>query len=102
MAVVTNLEPKRRKSTPLDDLTALVADDLSAVNEIIVQRMHSSVDMIPQLAGYLIAAGGKRLRPVLTLAAAELCGYKGEDHKMLAAVVEFIHTATLLDRKSVV
>ena len=96
MAVVTNLEPKRRKSTPLDDLTALVADDLSAVNEIIVQRMHSSVDMIPQLAGYLIAAGGKRLRPVLTLAAAELCGYKGEDHKMLAAVVEFIHTATLL------
>ncbi|AWK87466.1 polyprenyl synthetase family protein [Azospirillum thermophilum] len=96
MAVVTNFEPKRRKSSPLDDLTALVAEDLGAVNELIVQRMHSSVELIPQLAGYLIAAGGKRLRPVLTLAAAELCGYQGEDHKMLAAVVEFIHTATLL------
>ncbi|WP_207459358.1 polyprenyl synthetase family protein [Azospirillum sp. SYSU D00513] len=96
MAVVTNLEPKRRKSTPLDELTALVADDLSAVNELIVKRMDSSVELIPQLAGYLIAAGGKRLRPVLTLASAELCGYQGENHRMLAAVVEFIHSATLL------
>ena len=96
MAVVTNLEPKRRKTTPLDELTALVADDLSAVNDLIVSRMDSSVELIPQLAGYLIAAGGKRLRPVLTLAAADLCGYSGEDHKILAAVVEFIHTATLL------
>lgn len=95
MAVVTS-EPTRPQSSPLDDLTALVADDLSAVNELILQRMHSSVELIPQLAGYIIAAGGKRLRPVLTLAAANLCGYRGDDHKMLAAVVEFIHTATLL------
>jgi octaprenyl-diphosphate synthase len=96
LAVVTNLEPKRRKSSPLDELTALVAEDLGAVNDIIVKRMDSSVELIPQLAGYLIAAGGKRLRPVLTLAAAELCGYTGENHRMLAAVVEFIHSATLL------
>ncbi|HYD67690.1 polyprenyl synthetase family protein [Azospirillum sp.] len=97
MAVVTNLDPKRRKSTtPLDDLTALVDDDLKAVNELILANMQSSVDLIPQLAGYLIAAGGKRLRPVLTLAAARMCGYQGENHKMLATVVEFIHTATLL------
>ncbi|MBK1840070.1 polyprenyl synthetase family protein [Azospirillum sp. YIM B02556] len=96
MAVVTNFEPKRRKSNPLDDLTALVAEDLSAVNQIILDRMQSQVEMIPQLAGYLIAAGGKRLRPVLTLAAANLCGYQGEHHRLLAAVVEFIHSATLL------
>lgn len=96
MAVVTNLEPNRRTSTPLDDLTALVAEDLSAVNEIIIQNMQSSVELIPQLAGYLIAAGGKRLRPVLTLAAANLCGYSGDKHRLLAAVVEFIHSATLL------
>ncbi|PWC54312.1 polyprenyl synthetase family protein [Azospirillum sp. TSO22-1] len=96
MAVVTNLDPKRRKSTPLDELTSLVSQDLDSVNELILANMHSSVEMIPQLAGYIIAAGGKRLRPVLTLAAAQLCGYRGENHKMLAAVVEFIHTATLL------
>ncbi|HYD30914.1 MAG TPA: polyprenyl synthetase family protein [Azospirillaceae bacterium] len=98
MAVVTNLDPSRRKpaSTPLDDLTSLVADDLKAVNDIIIQRMHSSVDLIPQLAGYIITAGGKRLRPVLTLASAKLCGYSGERHRGLAAAVEFIHTATLL------
>jgi len=96
LAVVTNLDPKRRKSNPLDELTGLVGNDLEAVNELILANMHSSVEMIPQLAGYIIAAGGKRLRPVLTLAAAHMCGYRGDNHKMLAAVVEFIHTATLL------
>ncbi len=98
LAVVTNLDPKRRKSqqTPLDALADLVADDLKAVNEIIIQRMHSSVDLIPQLATYIVSAGGKRLRPLLTLAAARLCGYKGTKHLGLAAAVEFIHTATLL------
>jgi octaprenyl-diphosphate synthase len=97
---VTNLEPKRRQPTQTDDalerLIALVTEDLTAVNELIVQRMHSSVELIPQLAGYIVAAGGKRLRPVLTLAAARLCGYRGERQRALAACVEFIHTATLL------
>ncbi|CAK0758540.1 Octaprenyl diphosphate synthase [Azospirillaceae bacterium] len=98
VAVVTYLDSKRStsESTALDALTALVADDLHAVNELIVQRMHSSVEMIPQLAGYIVAAGGKRLRPILTLAAARLCKYQGDRHHGLAAAVEFIHTATLL------
>lgn len=98
MATVTTLDPKRRKpdTNALDNLVALVAQDLADVNEIIVNRMQSPVALIPQLAGYLIASGGKRLRPVLTLAAAKLCGYHGDTHKPLAACVEFIHTATLL------
>lgn len=98
MAVVTNLDTKRRKSgdDPLDVLAALVADDLRAVNDVIIARMHSPVALIPQLAGYIVAGGGKRLRPILTLAAAQLCGYRGDRQKPLAACVEFIHTATLL------
>jgi octaprenyl-diphosphate synthase len=84
-----------RKPT-LEALGALVAADLSKVNQLIVQRMHSPVALIPQLAGHIIAAGGKRLRPMLTLAAARLCGYRGERHIGLATCVEFIHTATLL------
>lgn len=80
----------------LERLQALVSDDLKCVNETILQRMHSPVALIPQLAGHLIASGGKRLRPMLTLAAAQLVGYRGERHRKLAACVEFIHTATLL------
>ncbi|MFA7429015.1 MAG: polyprenyl synthetase family protein [Rhodospirillaceae bacterium] len=75
----------------------MVADDLARVNVTIVERMHSPVALIPQLAGHLVAAGGKRLRPLLTLSAARLCGYgEGDDHVKLATCVEFIHTATLL------
>ena len=98
MAVVvpiTGSEGAEGRAT-LDRLAALVADDLVRVNEIVVQRMHSPVALIPQLAGHIVAAGGKRLRPMLTLAAAGLCGYGGGRHKPLAAAVEFIHTATLL------
>jgi octaprenyl-diphosphate synthase len=80
----------------LDRLVALVATDMAAVNQIIVDRMQSPVALIPQLASHLIAAGGKRLRPLITLAAAQLCGYHGTRHQKLAACVEFIHTATLL------
>src|ERR1700691_1529757 len=58
--------------------------------------MHSPVALIPQLAGHIVAAGGKRLRPMLTLGCARLCGYRGDRHVALAAAVEFIHTATLL------
>ncbi len=77
-------------------LQALVGDDLGRVNEVILRRMDSRVALIPQLAGHIIAAGGKRLRPMLTLAAARLCDYDGVRHIPLAASVEFIHTATLL------
>jgi octaprenyl-diphosphate synthase len=80
----------------LDTLASLVAADLDAVNRIILERMQSPVELIPQLAGHLIAAGGKRLRPMITLASSRLCGYTGIRHYALAASVEFIHTATLL------
>ena len=96
MGIVVNLDGKRDKKPSLDGLNALVADDLKAVNALIVQRMDSPVQMIPQLAGHIVAAGGKRLRPMLTLAAARMCDYTGTRHLALAAAVEFIHTATLL------
>ncbi len=82
-----------------DALTALanlVREDLEACNRVIVSRMQSPVDLIPKIGAYIIAAGGKRLRPLLTIAAARLCGYRGQRHVKLAACVEFIHTATLL------
>jgi octaprenyl-diphosphate synthase len=85
-----------RSIAALDRLSDLLAADMQSVNRIIVDRMQSPVALIPQLAGYIVAAGGKRLRPLLTLAAAELCGYAGGRHHKLAAAVEFIHTATLL------
>lgn len=77
-------------------MQALVADDMAAVNETILARMDSPVPLIPQLAGHLINSGGKRLRPMLTLASALLVGYEGDKHIGLATAVEFIHTATLL------
>ena len=80
----------------LDALMALVRADLEACNRLIVERMQSPVALIPQLAAHIVAAGGKRLRPLLTLASARLCGYRGMRHVALAACVEFIHTATLL------
>jgi octaprenyl-diphosphate synthase len=87
---------ERRKPPSLDPLFQLLKDDLDQVNALIVTRMHSPVALIPQLAGHIVSAGGKRLRPLLTLAAARLCGYRGDRHLALAAAVEFIHTATLL------
>jgi octaprenyl-diphosphate synthase len=80
----------------LDPLFRLLTADLARVNQLIVARMHSPVALIPQLAGHIVSAGGKRLRPMLTLGCARLCGYRGDRHIALAAVVEFIHTATLL------
>lgn len=89
-----------RKTLPdtpsLEPILTLVGDDLHRVNRLIVDSMHSPVPLIPQLAGHIVASGGKRLRPLLTLAAANLCGYQGDRHIGLATCVEFIHTATLL------
>ncbi|MEE8445894.1 MAG: polyprenyl synthetase family protein, partial [Alphaproteobacteria bacterium] len=97
MAVVVKLgDTDKGSRAALDRLQALLADDLKSVNELIVERMDSPVALIPQLAGHLVSAGGKRLRPLLTLSSARLCGYGGERHIALAACVEFIHTATLL------
>lgn len=97
MGVVVSLDGDKKDRKPsMDVLQALVADDMKAVNQAILDRMHSPVALIPQLASHLIAAGGKRLRPMLTLACAKLCGYGGERHIPLAAIIEFLHTATLL------
>ena len=82
--------------TSLDDLHGLVADDLRAVNGVILDNMKSPVMLISELAAHIVVAGGKRLRPMLTLGASRLCGYAGKRHIDLAACIEFIHTATLL------
>jgi len=80
----------------LDRMQALVRDELRRVNAVIVREMQSPVDLIPQLARHLVGAGGKRVRPMLTLISGRMCGYSGDRHVNLAACVEFIHTATLL------
>ncbi|MFN3280551.1 MAG: polyprenyl synthetase family protein [Tabrizicola sp.] len=85
------------KVTPQDRLGALLSADMAAVNALIRERMASEhAPRIPEVTAHLVEAGGKRLRPLLTLAAARMLGYAGGDHVKLAATVEFIHTATLL------
>ncbi|WP_284734577.1 polyprenyl synthetase family protein [Sphingosinicella terrae] len=84
------------RTPSLDPMVQLVAADLNQVNAVILDRMQSEVALIPELAGHLIAGGGKRMRPMLTLACARLLDYPGMRHHKLAAAVEFIHTATLL------
>ncbi|MGP3697856.1 polyprenyl synthetase family protein [Rhodobacter sp. NSM] len=82
---------------PHERLAAWLAEDMAAVNALIRERMASKhAPRIPEVTAHLVEAGGKRLRPLLTLAAARLCGYEGPYHIHLAATVEFIHTATLL------
>ena len=82
--------------SPVERLHALVARDMAQADRLIHARLSSTVELIPDLARHLVDSGGKRLRPLLTLAAARLGGYKGAAHVNLAAAVEFIHTATLL------
>ncbi|MDY0049398.1 MAG: octaprenyl diphosphate synthase [Halothiobacillaceae bacterium] len=80
----------------LDEIRKLADADMAAVNSLIQRRLHSDVPLVDQLGNYIIAGGGKRLRPLIVLLCARACGYAGEQHIQLAAVVEFIHTATLL------
>ncbi|HCK79868.1 MAG TPA: octaprenyl diphosphate synthase [Candidatus Competibacter sp.] len=80
----------------IEQIRAPIADDLQAVNALIRRQLHSDVALINQLAGYIIDGGGKRMRPVTVLLAAQACGYLGRQHIDAAAIVEFIHTATLL------
>jgi octaprenyl-diphosphate synthase len=93
-ATIHTLTAERALS--LDPLISLIASDMNGVNAVILERMQSKVALIPELAGHLIAGGGKRMRPMLTLACGTLLGYPGTRHHKLAAAVEFIHTATLL------
>lgn len=91
--------PLTRKSGPapsLEPMLGITAQGMNSVNAVILDRMQSEIPLIPALAGHLISGGGKRLRPMLTLAGAELVGYGGTRQYKLAAAVEFIHTATLL------
>lgn len=85
-----------RRDPSLDPLVTLTQSGMNGVNAVILERMQSKVALIPELAGHLIAGGGKRMRPMLTLASGALLGYPGNRHHKLAAAVEFIHTATLL------
>jgi octaprenyl-diphosphate synthase len=93
-ATLHAIGPARAPS--LEPMIQLVSADLNHVNAVILERMQSPVALIPELAGHLIAGGGKRMRPMLTLASARLLDYSGSRHHKLAAAVEFIHTATLL------
>ncbi len=88
--------PSSGGTPSIEPLRRLVAAEMDACNREIIARMQSDVQLIPQLAHHLIASGGKRIRPLLTLGAAKLCGYDGTKQILLAACVEFIHTATLL------
>ncbi len=94
MAVVVPFESPHPAS--IERLTKLVAPDMERVNTAILARTGSDVTMIPEVASHLISSGGKRLRPMLTLAMARLSGYSGDGHIKLSAAVEFLHTATLL------
>jgi octaprenyl-diphosphate synthase len=95
--MTATVHPIGAARTPsLEPMMQLVAADLNHVNAVILERMQSEVALIPELAGHLIAGGGKRMRPMLTLASAALLDYSGTRHHKLAAAVEFIHTATLL------
>ena len=94
MAVVVPFESPHPAS--IERLAELVAPDMKRVNSAILARTGSEVTMIPEVANHLISSGGKRLRPMLTLAMAQLSGFAGDGHIKLAAAVEFMHTATLL------
>ncbi len=96
MGVVIPLEENKNKQASVKPLVDLTKSGMQRVNQLILSKAGSDVEMIPEVANHLISSGGKRLRPMLTLAAAELCGYVGENHIRLAASVEFMHTATLL------
>ncbi len=96
MGLVIPLEGARDPADRLRPLLDLVAEDMQAINRIILDKAVSDVEMIPELAHHLIDSGGKRLRPMLTLATARMSGYRGNGHVRVASAVEFMHTATLL------
>ena len=96
MGVVVPFDEARDPAAGLKPILDLVTADMGVVNRIILDKAVSDVALIPKLAHHLIDSGGKRLRPMLTIASAKLAGCKGDGHVRLAAAVEFMHTATLL------
>jgi octaprenyl-diphosphate synthase len=96
VGVVLPLDEKKRSGGSVRPLMDLTSADMRRVNELILSKAGSDVEMIPELASHLINSGGKRLRPMLTLASAKMFGFQGDAHVKLATSVEFMHTATLL------
>lgn len=96
MAQIIPLDAARTPPASLQPLFDLVASDMEAINRIILDKQVSDVELIPELAHHLIDSGGKRLRPMLALAACKLCDYDGAGHVRVASAIEFMHTATLL------
>jgi octaprenyl-diphosphate synthase len=96
VGVVVSLDEGKRGQASIKPLIELTAHDMSRVNQLILSKAGSDVEMIPEVANHLISSGGKRLRPMLTLATARMFGYDGDGHVKLATSVEFMHTATLL------
>jgi octaprenyl-diphosphate synthase len=96
LGVVVSLDEKKSNDGSVQPLVDLTRGDMGRVNELILSKAGSDVEMIPEVANHLISSGGKRLRPMITLAAARMFGYQGDGHVKLATSVEFMHTATLL------
>jgi octaprenyl-diphosphate synthase len=96
LGVVIPLDESKNKQASIKPLVDLTRADMERVNQLILSKAGSDVQMIPEVANHLISSGGKRLRPMLTIASANMFGYQGEGHVKLAASVEFMHTATLL------
>ena len=96
MGVVIPLEESKNKQASVKPLVDLTKSGMERVNQLILSKAGSDVQMIPEVANHLISSGGKRLRPMLTLATASMFGYEGDHHIKLATAVEFMHTATLL------
>lgn len=96
MGVVVPLNDAREPSQSLAPLLELVNEDMNAINRIILDKAVSHVELIPKLTHHLVNSGGKRLRPMLAIAASKLCAYRGDGHVRTASAIEFMHTATLL------
>ena len=96
MGVVVPLDEAREPSQSLTPLLEIVNEDMNAINRIILDKAVSEVELIPELTHHLVNSGGKRLRPMLAIAASKLCAYSGQGHIRTAAAIEFMHTATLL------
>jgi octaprenyl-diphosphate synthase len=96
VGVVISIDEARDPAASLQPLMDLVREDMDAINRIILDKAVSDVELIPELAHHLIDSGGKRLRPMLAIASAKLCGYQGSGHIRTASAIEFMHTATLL------
>ena len=97
MGIIVPLQDGRKgPGASIEPLVGLTAEAMAHVNALILDRAGSDVGLIPEVARHLIDSGGKRLRPMLTIAAAEMCGFTGQGHVKLAAAIEFMHTATLL------